>query len=276
MAIIPTISLIGAGNMGSSLIGGLIAAGHPNDKLWAADTSLDKLDRLKATFNIHTTLDNTEAVITADVVIFAVKPLLFAPVAKELAQTLQIHRPLIISIAAGIQVATMVHYLGNEAAIVRAMPNTPALVRLGATALFANAAVSNGDRKIAEKIMSAVGLVKWLKTEALMDSITALSGSGPAYFFLIMEALEQAAVELGLPVDIAHLFTLQTALGAANMAIKSDKSLAELRKEVTSTGGTTEKAIAVLEEYNIRQLLLKTLETAKLRSEELAQQSGDQ
>lgn len=271
----PTIAMIGAGNMGSSLIGGLINDKHPSDKIWASDASDEKLAYLQRTFLIHTTTDNIKAVQAADVVILAIKPQIFPTVLAGLKNEIQIRKPLVISVAAGIREASIQHSLGGNIPIVRCMPNTPALICCGATALFANQYVSVQQRDIAESILRAAGLVVWLNDESLMDTVTALSGSGPAYFFLMMEALQQAAEELGLPNDVARLLTLQTALGASRMALESGTSLAELRKNVTSPGGTTEKGLSVLEEHNIRDIFRKAVHAAKLRSEELANLFGD-
>jgi pyrroline-5-carboxylate reductase len=268
----PIITFIGAGNMGSSLIGGLLKDGHPADRLWAADPSAEKLAQLREEFHIHTSADNQQAAQHADVIIFAVKPQVFENIAKQLAADIAQRHALIISIAAGIRETNIQHWLGGNVAIVRTMPNTPALIGCGATALFANTFVSQAQRNLAESIMRAVGTTVWLEDEKLMDTVTALSGSGPAYFFLFMESLEQAAQELGLPTNISHLLTLETALGAAKMAIESGLSLQELRRNVTSPGGTTEKALSVFEEKQLRALVKQALLAAKLRSEEL---SGD-
>lgn len=266
----PTIAIIGAGNMGSSLITGLIENGHPPDKLWATDHSEDKLQELARTFQIHITTDNKQAAQAASLVILAVKPQIFHHVLVELNPIIQTNKSLVISIAAGIREENIQHGLGGHVAIVRAMPNTPALIRCGATALYANQFVTHEQRNLAESILRAVGVVVWVDKESLMDVVTALSGSGPAYFFLVMEALQQTAEQLGLAPDVARLLTLQTALGASRMAIESGKPLDELRRHVTSPGGTTEKAISILEENNLRGLFQKALHGAKLRSEELA------
>lgn len=271
----PVIAVIGAGNMGSNLIGGLIQNGHPADKLWASDMDTSKLDLLKKEFHIHTTSDNAKALAQAQVVIFAIKPQYFAQVAKEVAHAVQARKPLIISIAAGIKEASIEHWLGGDMPIVRSMPNTPALLGCGATALFANKKVDHEQKSLAESILRAVGIVVWVTDESMMDTVTALSGSGPAYFFLMMEALQEAAEKLGLPTETAKLLTLQTAMGATRMAIESGSSLVDLRRHVTSPGGTTEKAVSVLEENNVRELFMKALEAAKLRSEELATILGE-
>lgn len=272
----PVIAMIGAGNMGSSLIGGLIKDGHPADKIWATDTSSEKLHQLNEMFHIHTSLDNQEAAKAADVLIFAIKPQIFAAVAKDLAPVIQTKKPLILSIAAGTQVSSIERWCGGNTAVVRAMPNTPALISCGATGLFANTKVTPAQHELAESILRAVGIVIWVDQESTLDIVTALSGSGPAYFFLMMEALQTAAEELGLSSDSARLLTLQTAFGAARMALESDSPLDMLRKNVTSPGGTTEKAVQTLEEHKIRDMFKHALHAAKARSEELAKLLGDQ
>lgn len=265
----PVIAVIGTGNMGSSLIHGLIKSGHPPDKLWGTCPNKKNLEHLRQSFNIHTSTHNLEAIQSADVVIFAIKPQVFQEVALELVDGIQAHRPLIISIAAGIRIENIQKWLGEEIPIVRAMPNTPALIGAGVTALCANSCVSKQQLTLAESILRSVGIVVCLQQEKLMDVATALSGSGPAYFFLIMEALQQASQQLGLSEETASLLVNETALGSARMAIESNHSLQELRRKVTSPGGTTEKAVAILEENQIRQILEKALRAAVKRSEEL-------
>lgn len=266
----PHIAIIGAGNMGSSLIGGLISNKHPNNKICASDTNREQLAHLEHDFGINTTTNNVNAVEEADIVVFAIKPQIFINVAEELKTIIQLRKPLILSIAAGIRETSIQKWVGGHTAIVRAMPNIPALISCGATALFANRYVNDAQRSIAESILRAVGIIVWVSDETMIDTVTALSGSGPAYFFLVMEILQHVAEQLGLPHDTARLLTLQTALGAARMAIESGKSLAELRHHVTSPGGTTEKALSVLEENNIRIIFQTALQAAKSRAEELA------
>ncbi len=204
----------------------------------------------------------------------AVKPQVIRTVASEISAAVQARHPLIISIAAGIRSADLDRWLGGNTAVVRCMPNTPALVQSGATALIANARVSDEQRNLAESILRAVGLTLWLDDEQLMDAVTALSGSGPAYFFLIMEALQAAGVQLGLPEQTAQLLTLQTAFGAAKMALESDEDAATLRRRVTSPGGTTERALQTLENGGLRELIARALTAARDRSRELADQLG--
>lgn len=265
-----SIAIIGGGNMGKSLIGGLISHGYQAHQLWATDINNEKLAELKQEYGIQTTTDNHEAVQHADVVLFAIKPQLFAEVTVPLAAIVQKRQPLIISIAAGIRSNSIEQWLGGNIAVVRCMPNTPALIRQGASGLYASANVSPEQRKLAESILSAVGIVTWVNDEHLIDSVTALSGSGPAYIFLVIEAMQAAGEKLGLAHQDARQLAIQTVLGAAQMANNSSFSAAELRKQVTSPGGTTEKAISVLENYNIRSIFEEAMKAAYLRSEELA------
>lgn len=269
----PIIGFIGAGNMGSSLIGGLLQHGHAADAIWAADPSEDKLIDIKKKFGIHISTNNNEVADYADVLIFAIKPQAFADVATAIAPALATRKPLVISIAAGTSEASIQQWLGGNMAIVRTMPNTPALIRCGATALYANKFVSSEQHKQADDILRAVGVTVWVKDENLLDTVTALSGSGPAYYFMIMEAMQTAAEELGLDSKTAGILAKQTALGAARMAIESGASLEELRVKVTSPGGTTERGLSVLEKRNIKEICKETLVAAKLRSEELAKES---
>lgn len=265
----PNITLIGAGNMGASFLGGLIKNNYSPEHIWISDTNIHKLTALQEQFGVHVTENNLDAINTADIIILAVKPPFVKQVASEIAQNVQLRKPLVLSIAAGIPISSLERWLGETAPIVRAMPNTPALLGCGASGLFANSQVSHEQHKLAESILRAVGIAVWLDNEKQMDAVTALSGSGPAYFFLISEALENAAVQLGLSREIARLLTLQTAYGAARMALESNTDTATLRQHVTSPGGTTEQAIHVLEESNIRTILLSTLQAAVKRAEEL-------
>lgn len=266
------IAIIGAGNLGGALIGGLRKDGHAGNLIWAADIDPEKLAKFKETYAINTTTDNHEAVRNADVLVFAIKPQIFKQTVLSLLPTINTYKPLLVSVAAGIRESTIHRLLGDTKPypIVRAMPNIPALIGCGATALYANNHVTPDQCDLAESVLRAVGVVVWVRDEAMMDTVTALSGSGPAYFFLIMQALQTGAEKLGLPRDIARILTIETALGAAKMSVESNCSFQELVHNVTSPGGTTESAISVLEENNqLYHLLLKALEAAKLRSEEL-------
>ena len=272
----PTLAFIGAGNMAGSLIAGLIADGTDPTRLRVADPDPEKLRAMTARFGVVTLADNPEAAAGADVVVLAVKPQVLKGVAEALAPMVREHRPLVVSVAAGIRETDLCRWLGGDAAVVRAMPNTPALVGSGATALYANPRVSQTQRSLAESVLRAVGLTLWLDDEQLMDAVTAVSGSGPAYFFLVMEAMQEAARQLGLPAETARLLTLQTAFGAAKMALESTEEPGGLRQRVTSPGGTTEKALGVLEDGALRGLFLKAIEAAATRSRELADEFGGQ
>lgn len=269
-----TLAFIGGGNMARSLIGGLVNNGFAAQSIHVADPSAESLDQLSARFPVQTFTENTAAIANADVVILAVKPQQLQQVCRELAPNWQ-HNKLLISIAAGIRLDDISRWIGqSEAAVVRAMPNTPSLVRAGATALCANDHVSNAQHELAESILRAVGLALWVKDEQQMDAVTALSGSGPAYFFLVMEAMQTAGMDLGLPEETARLLALETALGAAKMALESDESACVLRQRVTSPGGTTERALNVFEEEDLRGTFKKALGAAASRAAELADQLG--
>ncbi|MGE0370451.1 MAG: pyrroline-5-carboxylate reductase [Gammaproteobacteria bacterium] len=270
-----TIAFIGAGNMARSLIGGLISDGYQPALIIAADPDRIRLQDLENEFSIRTGMHNTSAVESANIVVIAVKPQVVERVAPEIAAALSRTDKLVISIAAGIRMVTLSRWLGQGTPLVRAMPNTPALVQSAATVLYANPAVSAEQRDIAESIMRAVGLTLWIDDETLMDAVTALSGSGPAYFFLVMEVLEQAGRKLGLPPETARLLTLQTAFGATKMALESGVDSATLRAQVTSPGGTTERALGTLREGGIEGLFERALKAARDRSIELSEKLGD-
>ena len=268
------IAFIGAGNMAGALIGGLLADGVPAQNLIAADPSAEKCHALESATGIRTTADNNTAVTQADIVVLAVKPQVLQQVAREIATQVQQSAPLVVSIVAGVRCDTLSTWLGDGVALIRTMPNTPAMIQCGATALFATAHVSDQQREQAESLMRAVGLTQWVEDEALIDAVTAISGSGPAYFFLVIEAMEAAGRQLGLSAETAHLLTLQTALGAARMALESSETPATLRERVTSPGGTTERALGILEDGGIRDLFARALAGARERSVELSADLG--
>ena len=268
------LTFIGGGNMAASLVGGLIADGWKPANICVADTDTGRLKRLAERFGVETSADNRAATGSADVIVLAVKPDVIKAVAQDLAAPLETRRPLVISIAAGIREASLRDWLGQQSAIVRTMPNTPALVQSGATALYANANTSEDQRNIAESILRAVGIAIWVDDEALMDAVTALSGSGPAYFFLFMEAMQAAGRELGLSEKTARLLTLQTAFGAAKIALESSEDVATLRQHVTSPGGSTERAIQSLQGDGLEVIVRKALKAAAARSRELGDELG--
>ncbi|MFT5134114.1 MAG: pyrroline-5-carboxylate reductase [Gammaproteobacteria bacterium] len=269
------ISFLGCGNMGRSLIGGLIGNGYPVELLCGADPDAEQREQLARLFGISVFADNNEAIQKAEVVVLAVKPQAINSTVRELANSLNKQKPLLLSIAAGVRLSAIRSSAGSDVPIVRVMPNTPALIGCGAAAMFANEKVSAEHRDLAEAIMRSVGIAIWLDDEAKLDAVTALSGSGPAYFFLVMELMEKAAIELGLNEEQARLLTLETALGAAKMASESVHAPGVLRQQVTSPGGTTERALQVLLEGDIERLFGDALKAAKNRSIELADKFGN-
>ncbi|MCK5649075.1 MAG: pyrroline-5-carboxylate reductase [Gammaproteobacteria bacterium] len=276
------IGFIGSGNMAYSLVGGLTTTGVEGKNIWVSDPNTEKMLQMASNFSVNLTTSNTELVQSVDIVILAVKPQQLAQVCSEIASAVSQSNPLLISIAAGVLSKDIELWLKPESeqqtdtrtALVRCMPNTPALVQSGATALFANKQVSDEQKTLAESILRAAGLTLWLDNESDMDAVTALSGSGPAYFFLVIEAIEKAGMQLGLDEKTAHLLAIQTAFGASKMALESNDSPETLRKKVTSPGGTTEKAIAILQDGQLEALFAKALAGAKARSIELAQILG--
>jgi pyrroline-5-carboxylate reductase len=267
------LAFIGGGNMAGALIGGLTKRGLSRDRIVVADPSREQIDRLIRDYGITAAADNQSAVAGAEVVVLAVKPQQMRTVALGLAPHLQTN-PLVISIAAGIPHAALTRWFGAHVAVVRTMPNRPALNGFGATGLYAPASVGAANRALAEAVMAAVSATVWVEHESQMDTVTALSGSGPAYFFLFMEALEAAAHARGLPNDIAHKLTLETAFGASQMARLSSESLSTLREQVTSKGGTTAAALEVLDAAGLRAIVAHAVAAADRRSAELAAEYG--
>ncbi len=266
-----TIGFIGGGNMARCLIGGLLQKGYAPAQIWVSNPHEDENLAYFRELGVQTTVDNTAVVNHSHLLIFAVKPQVLPAVSRELAPVIQTKQPCVVSIAAGIRIASLQQWVGQHIAIVRAMPNTPALVGYSATGLYANQCVSTEQKKLITWLMESVGIAVWLTEETQIDTVTALSGSGPAYFFLVMESLMQASIDSGLPVAIAEQLTIQTAMGAAHLASASnDVSLAELRARVTSPGGTTERAVNVLENNGVRALFAQAVAAAELRAVELA------
>jgi pyrroline-5-carboxylate reductase len=260
--------------MASSIVGGLVAAGHDAEQIRAADPFPESLLKLREVAPVVTCNSNTEAAAGADIVILAVKPQVMASVCGDIRSALGSTDALVISIAAGITIKSMQTWLGAATPIVRCMPNTPALLGCGASGLYANAHVSTQQREWAAQILSAVGIIDWVPEEHDLDAVTALSGSGPAYFFLLMEAMIDAAVSQGLSRETATRLTLQTGMGAARMGLENDIELAELRRRVTSPGGTTEAAIKSFEAAGLRKLVSDAMETAAARAEAMAREMG--
>lgn len=271
------IAFIGAGNMASAIMGGLIENGFSAKNIYASDPSQEKLDELTGKFGINGNTNNQAVIEQADVVIVAVKPQVMELVLSPLKDALKAKQPLLISVAAGINLNSLMQWAGPEnqaLAIVRCMPNTPALVGQGASGLFANENVSTQQKELSETILNAVGISLWVNTESELDAVTAVSGSGPAYYFLFMEAMIEAGKKLGLSESTAKQLTLKTALGAATMASESNDSPAQLRKNVTSPNGTTEQALNSFVESGIEGIVEKALTAANDRSVQLSEELG--
>ncbi len=268
------IGFIGAGNMGRSMAGGLLKSGWDQKKLILADPSPEQRQAVGNSLGLTVYADNNEVAARADVLVLATKPQQLRAVCEGLAPTVMRKKPLIVSIAAGVRIANIERWLGGHLPIVRVMPNTPALVNSGASGLFANPQVSDEQRDLAESILRTVGVAIWLTSEDQLDAVTGVSGSGPAYFFLAMEALEQAAIEQGLDAATARLLAVETAFGAAKMALEGGTDPAELRRNVTSPGGTTERAIAKLQDGGFERLFKQAVAAATARSRELADMLG--
>ena len=268
------ISFIGGGNMARSIIGGLISQGYNAGNLSVSDPNTDALAALARDFGVQTTSDNTKITAEAQVVVLAVKPQVMKSVCLGLAP----HLPpqcLVISIAAGIGCGSLKQWLGAQRHIVRAMPNTPALVLAGASGLYAAEGVTADEKALAEQLLKAVGTVAWVAEEALIDAVTAVSGSGPAYFFLLLEAMVDAGEHQGLDRKTARQLAVQTAVGAARLAQSdSELELAELRRRVTSPGGTTERAILTFEQNQFRQTVDIAMQACANRARQMADELG--
>jgi pyrroline-5-carboxylate reductase len=264
------IAFIGGGNMARSLVGALIGAGTGAGSIAVAEPDGTLRAALARDFGVATHADNAAAAKGADTIVLAVKPQVLRDVCVALGNTLGDAKPLVVSIAAGIRIDQIETWLGRKLPVVRAMPNTPALVGAGATGLIANARVDANAHARAEAILGAAGRTAWIDDEALMDTVTALSGSGPAYFFLLVEALEDAAVAQGMPRDTARLLASQTCLGAGRMLVESGEAPAKLRERVTSPGGTTAAALAAFDAGGVRALVASAVDAATRRGRELS------
>ncbi len=266
----PSIAFIGGGNMARSLVGGLVAAGVDPAGVRIADPNAQAREALVADFGVQAFADAADAVAGAGTWVFAVKPQVMREVCAGLAGAAQAGRPLVVSIAAGITSAQLDRWLGGGLPVVRTMPNTPALLGAGVTGLYANARVDAGGRERADRLLASAGPTVWIDDEALMDAVTGTSGSGPAYVFLLAEAMEAAAVAEGLTPDAARTLSQQTLLGAARMLIESGEPPAELRRRVTSPNGTTQAAIETFEAGGFRELVARAIHAATRRGGELS------
>jgi pyrroline-5-carboxylate reductase len=266
------ITFIGGGNMASAMIGGLLAQGWSAADLRVVETAAPARERLEREFAVKTSAAPDAAAAAADCIVLAVKPQQMRETARQLSAHLG--SQLVITIAAGIRLADLARWLGGYGRLVRVMPNTPALVRAGASALHATAAVNAEERSRAEAILGAVGTTVWVDREDLLDAITAVSGSGPAYVFYFIEALEQAARELGLPADTARRLAMETFSGAARLALASAEPVATLRERVTSKGGTTERAVKSMDADRVKDAFVRAVRAAAERSRELGDELG--
>jgi len=262
-----TIGFIGGGNMAQAIIRGLLAAGHPAEKIAVADPGDASQEALRAIdTGMLVSANNAEVASAADVIVLATKPQYIVQVAEEIADS---NPELVISVAAGITIESLENALGESTPVVRIMPNTPALVGEGMAGLVGNKLVTDTEKAIANSIVDATGEAIWLDNESLMDAVTAISGSGPAYFFLVMELLANGAKDFGFSEDVARKLAVQTALGAATLANSDDTDLNELRRRVTSPGGTTEAACNSLLDDDLAVIFRRALKAARDKSIEL-------
>ena len=261
------IGFIGAGNMATSIMTGMLRNGWPATNIIASDPFPASRERAAA-LGVSTSTDNLEVARNSEVLVLAVKPQQLSDVCQELASSCQQEKPLVISIAAGVSSSSLSNWLDAGVPIVRCMPNTPALVGLGASVLFASEGVDETQRSAAQNLLECTGLVAWVEDEKLMHAVTAVSGSGPAYFFLMLEAIRDVGSKMGLTEELANTLAIQTAAGAAAMAA-GEIDLVELRRQVTSPGGTTERAIAAFEDGGLRQLVASAMNDCAERAREL-------
>jgi pyrroline-5-carboxylate reductase len=272
----PIIAFIGSGNMATSLIGGLINQGFPAANIIACDPSEEQREKLRTNVPQGDHLKcypDAEQANTADIIVLAVKPQILKSVALDLAQRLK-PEAMVVSIAAGISMHSLQDWFGQRA-IVRCMPNTPSLIQKGATGLYANDQTTPDQKQRAEDILSTVGIVQWVDSDGAIDIVTAISGSGPAYFFYFMELMTQSAVDMGLPQDVAEKLAIQTCLGAGTLASESPDRLGELRAKVTSKGGTTHAALESFKRDNLKQTIDNAMRDCARRAAEMAKEFGE-
>jgi pyrroline-5-carboxylate reductase len=270
-----TIGFIGGGNMATSLIGGIVSQGDtPADHIWVFEPNAEKAKALCVEYGVNAAHDNSELIASSDIVVLAVKPQILQQAISSIAQNFSDAQPLIISVVAGISAASIEKWLGGDFSIIRVMPNTPALVGMGACGLYANARANQEHRKDADNLCNSIGISAWVDSEADIDSVTALSGSGPAYFMLFIQGLIEAAEAAGISPESAKRLAIQTAAGAAHLISSSDAPLQTLIDNVTSPNGTTEKALESFNNANLKGVVANAFEAARVRSEELAKELG--
>ncbi len=265
------IAFIGAGNMNGAIISGLVKTGFSAENIIVSNPSAEKRQALQQQLGILQTPSNIEAANFADFIVLGVKPHLIAGVCQEISQEIDISNKCFISVAAGCTVAQMQTALAKPCSIIRTMPNTPSQLGLGVAGLYAIESVNTQQKKVAEELMSSVGIIKWLNTEDEIDQIIAISGSGPAYFFLFMEAMEKQALAFGFTEQESRAFVQQTALGAAQMVVNNDMPISQLRANVTSKGGTTNAAINSFIDNGLEQIVTNAMNSALHRAKEIAQ-----
>ena len=258
--------------MASAIIGGMLDNGFRANSIWVSAPDDAHLQTIKRQFGVSVTTDNRHCAQQAEIVVLAVKPQVMRKVCEDIAPVVQNTRPLVVSIAAGLEAGTLDQWLGGGLPLVRVMPNTPSLVGKGAAGLFANSQVSASQRSAVESMFSSIGTALWVDKESLLHAVTGLSGSGPAYFFLMLEALEEAATEAGIEAKTARALAIQTMAGAAEMAARSEHDPGQLKRNVMSPGGTTEQAINTFEEGGMRDLVRKAYRAAYERSEKMAKE----
>ena len=268
------LAILGGGNMGRALIGGLLRQGMRSERIAVGESREDSRESLSREFGVTVTADNHDAIRRATVVVIAVKPQDVQSVLVPLRMQLEQSRPICMSIAAGVRTRALRQWCGAGVPVIRAMPNRPALVGAGITGLFATAEVDAAQYALAEQVMRSVGEVVRVDTEEALDVVTALSGSGPAYFFRLAELMEQAGISLGLEPHAARRLAIATLHGAGQMVRDGDADLARLRQEVTSKGGTTEAALRTLDTAGLGEIVSRAIEAATRRSRELAEQFG--
>ena len=263
------IAFIGGGNMATALISSLFASRHNVNRIHVADPGIDARERLRRQWPVHCFEKAAEAIEGMDAIVLAVKPQVLPTVLEEVGH-LVTSEQLVISIAAGIHTSQIAAQLKYNSPIVRTMPNTPALIGLGITGMYARVNCSLAQRELTQNLMESAGEVVWLDKESLLDVVTAVSGSGPAYFYYLVECLRNAGVRQGLPADVAARLALYTAYGSSAMAVQSDLDVTELRQQVTTKGGTTEAALEQLEAGHFDQLINSAIKAATRRGQELS------
>ena len=262
----------GAGNMAGAVIGGLVASGYPAERIVATGRNQQKLDEFAARTGVLVSTDNAAEVAECDVLVLSVKPQMMKALCEALAPIVSERAPLVITLAAGIPLAAYQRWLGAGVPIVRAMPNTPALVGTGVTGLYAGEGVSEPQKQIATAMAEAVGIALWVEDESGIDQVIAVSGSGPAYYFQFMESMIDAAEKAGMDRADAERLTLQTALGAAKLAVASDVDVAQLKRNVMSPNGTTERAVKRFQEGGLPQLVEQAMQDCAARAAEMARE----